>query len=80
MYENVNVENEKLVDEFFDSKKSKGMIIEVNKENDYILIKDLNTKEIIKAEVGTGLANDIFELDLTILTFYDKSTKLTVNP
>ncbi|MDL5120592.1 hypothetical protein QRW90_16550 [Clostridioides difficile] len=80
MYENVNVENEKLVDEFFDSKKSKGMIIEVNKENDYILIKDLNTKEIIKAEVGTGLANDIFELDLPILTCYDKATKLTVNP
>ena len=56
------------------------MIIEVNKENDYILIKDLNTKEIIKAEVGTGLANDIFELDLPILTCYDKATKLTVNP
>ena len=80
MYENVNVENEKLVDEFFDSKKSKGMIIEVNKEKDYILIKDLNTKEIIKAEVGTGLANDISELDLPILTCYDKATKLTVNP
>lgn len=80
MYADVSVENEKLIDDFFDSKNHKGMIIEVNKEEDYVLIEDIKTKEIIKAEVGTGLANIICELDLPMLTCYDKVTNRTVNP
>lgn len=80
MYADVNVENEKLIDDFFDSKNHKGMIIEVNKEEDYVLIEDIKTKETIKAEVGTGLADMISENDLPMLTCYDKVTKLTVNP
>lgn len=80
MYADINIENEKLVDEFFDSKNSKGMIIKVNKDDDYILIEDDKTKEIIKAEIGTGFANDIFELELPLYICYDKETKLTVNP
>lgn len=80
MYADVNVENEKLVDDFFDSKNHKGMIIEVNTEEDYILIEDIKTKEIIKVEVGTGVADMICENDLPMLTCYDKVTKRTVNP
>lgn len=80
MYADVNIENEKLVDNFFDSKNSKGMIIEVNVEDDYIIIEDNETKETIKAEIGTGFASDISELELPLYTCYDKATKLTVNP
>ncbi len=80
MFADVNVENEKLVDKFFNSKKSKGSIIELNKEEDYILIEDFDTKEIIKAEVGTGLADALSIHDLPLFTCYDKETKMTVNP
>ncbi|MGX4601700.1 hypothetical protein [Faecalimicrobium sp. JNUCC 81] len=80
MYADVNVENEKSVSEFFDSKHSKGIIVELNIEEDYIVIKDMKTKELVKAEVGTGLADAFSDFDLPIFTCYDKDTKKTVNP
>lgn len=80
MFADVNVENEKLVDDFFNSKKCKGMIIELNKEEDYILIEDIKTKEFIKAEIGTGLADALSIHDLPLYTCYDRETKMTVNP
>lgn len=80
MYEDVNVENEKLVDDFFNSDKSKGMIIEINQEEDYIIIEDIDTKELIKADVGLGFSKAISVYDLPLYTCYDKKTKRTVNP
>lgn len=80
MYADVNVENEKLVSEFFDSKHSKGIIVELNIEEDYIIIEDMKTKELVKAEVGTGVADALSDFDLPIFTCYDKDTRKTVNP
>ncbi|WP_317367992.1 hypothetical protein [uncultured Tyzzerella sp.] len=80
MNKDINIENEKAVSEFFVSEKSQGTIIELNVEDDYIIIEDFDTKELIKAEVGTGLADALSDFELPIFTCYDKKTKRTVNP
>lgn len=80
MYSDVNVENEKLVSEFFVTKKSQGIITELNVKEDYIIVKDLDTKELLKLEEGTGLAKALSDFDLPIFTCYDKESKMTINP
>ncbi len=80
MYLDTNVENEKLVSEFSVTKKNQGTIIELNIEADYMIIEDLDTKELIKIEEGTGLAEALSDFELPIYTCYDKETKRTVNP
>ncbi len=80
MNKDTNIENEKAVSEFFVSEKSQGTIIELNVEDDYIIIEDFDTKELIKAEIGTGLAEALSNFELPILTCYDKKTKRTINP
>ncbi len=75
-----NIEDEKLVSEFFCSKNSKGCIIELNKQEDYILLEDLDSKKVIKIECGTGLAKSLSNFDLPMYVSYDEKIKLIVNP
>lgn len=80
MYADVNEENERMVDDFFNSDKPKAYIVDLNVEEDYLVIEDMNTKERLEVDRGLGMS-EVFSLhDLPIYTCYDKEKKITVNP
>lgn len=80
MYADVNEENERMVDNFFNSKKSKGYIIGLNTEEDYLILEDMDTKERFNVDKGLGLSSEFLLEDLPIFACYDKEKKITVNP
>lgn len=80
MYADVNEENERMVDDFFNSKKPKAYIVDVNIEEDYVIIEDMNTKERLEVDKGLGMAKEFSLYDLPLFTCYDKEKKITVNP
>lgn len=80
MYADVNEENERMVDDFFNSKKPKAYIIDLNVEEDYLVIEDMNTKERLHVDKGLGMSKEFLIQDLPIFVCYNKEKKITVNP
>lgn len=80
MYADVNEEDEKLVDDFFNSKKPKAYVVDVNIKEDYVIIEDMNTKERLEVDRGLGMAKEFSLYDLPLFTCYDKEKQITVNP